>query len=375
LKIPIYDCASDAALAVEAYLREVLSSTNSEEIIKRIGKSYEKAKKPFDPNKLHFSDMASDCPRLAVLRTTGKARSDPEPNGLFLAGHRDEATLIAALEIGHPDEFDYQFSPPNIPASTQAHCDAVWKSRRTIFEFKSVSINARKVDKFPLVKHQLQLAGYVHYMEELTGEKWFGLLVYTFRENPMEIDVYPLIEHYKGEMQMRIASATQNLKAKIEPPIPKHFNPGKYPCTWFQQGKVKKCDMWDYCWAAFKQIKPKPLTDFEAQRKVNHLAGLLEKRTEINQKVKEINAEISNTTSVLSPFFQKSEDAKLYSDAHGKNIKLIQKGGGKKYRYTQLVKKGLVTPKMLEMVEEPIPKTEYVRLVRANGEEENNEDE
>lgn len=353
ITIPEFKTPHQAAAAVEAYFRQVLSSHSFDKLVFRRSQPNN-----FDPHKLHFSEIASECPRLAPLSAHFGAEIKPEPNGYFLSGHLHETLLVAALEAGHPDEFDFQYSLPNVPEGTQSHIDALWRPRKTIIEFKSAALGIRDVKEFPKRQHQLQLAGYQAFIEDLTGDEWVGLLVYTFRDNPTLVDVFPLPPHFKGEMLVRIQESIQARRAIQErgieaaPAIPRHFDPERFPCAWYAKGgKTTRCKMWNKCWGDRSIEQPTPLEQPELQSFVDRLGAIKEQTDKLRDKLAQFKNEEKDILSRLAPHFKASPKQTLVSNYGEFNPKLVERQGGVDYDWKEGLKKGFFRQEDLAKIE------------------------
>lgn len=359
MKIPKFKTPQEGVLAIESYLRQVLSSVPYAELpIKR------PQVKDFDPKKLHFSDIASECPRKAILSATIN-NNEFKGNGYTLAGEHLETLVVGALEYGHPDEFDLQGSLSNIPEETQAHMDAVWNCRNVIFEIKSIGIAARQVKDYPLIPHQIQLGMYVAKKEQETGEKWTGFLIYIFRENPMEVDVFFLPEHFKNEALLRLEESVKNFKAKKIPPIPGYFEPDHFPCKWTTRTGASFCPHYKHCWEHYEKDETPlaPLTNREKQKKANALEEALAQKDALKDQIKELDEKIDTWEKELKGEFLKSDEGKIWTDGET-DLKHIVRPARVDHDLKQLMRKGLIPQNLLDMVKKNVPASEHIRRVK-----------
>jgi len=374
-KIPPFKTAAEGAVAVQAYFRQVLHDVPFTELMHALfqSKAYVKMvkdKEPFDPHKLHFSEISSECPALPILSVTQGEHSERELNSYMKSGELHEMALLGVLEWGHPGEFEYQFTPSTIPSETQAHMDAIWRTRKVIFELKSAGVGAKDLNKFPLRSHQLQLGGYVGFMEEETNEDWLGIFLYTYRDAVLEVDAYPLSEHCKEEMALRIEEAVNHLKRGTVPAIPKHFDPEKYPCVWHQKGgRTSKCKMYNYCWGDYQpeEIKPKPLPAAEAQAIADNIATLLLSKQQIKERLKQVEEDLSLEEEKLRGDFDAAHNGVIFTNHPDFNIKEVVHDAREDYDLRELLRRGLIDKSLLEMVKTKVAGSRYIRFVKKKG--------
>jgi len=360
LKIPSFTDAPSAALAIEAYLRQVLKETPYSSY-----KFREVPAKNFDSSKLHFSEIASECPRKALLSVN--TENSFKGNGFTLAGEHYEKLVVAALDLYHEGEFDGQASISSIPPETQAHVDLIWTNKKVVIEIKSIGIAARKVTTYPLVSHYNQLGGYVGYKEKETGEEWIGILIYIFRENPMLVDVFPLPSKYKKESVFRVEETVNNYKNGYIPLIPLHFDPTSFPCSWYSKdNEASLCNHFETCWGKdpVKNSEPVKLLDWEKQQKANKLEKLLEQKELLAIEVKQLNANIKKLEKELKSEF---DDCPTVTGTDT-NLRRVEKKARKSYDLQLLLKKGLISDNLLALCERNVAGSSYVRRVKKGGE-------
>lgn len=372
---------------IQAYFRQVLHDVHFTELMNSLFKSEAylqmvNSKEEFDPKKLHFSEVSGECPRLPILGVLHPEASVRQLNSYMKSGELHEMALLGVLEYGHPDEFEYQYTPSTIPDGTQAHMDVLWRKRKLVLELKSAGAGAKDLNKFPMQNHQLQLGGYVAYTEEEEKQiaailnkdfiPWMGILLYTYRDAILEVDAYPLAEHCKQEMVLRLEEAVSRLNSGKVPPIPKHFDPDKYPCVWHQKGgRVSKCKMYAYCWGSEQpeQEKPKPLSSNEAQKIADNLANLLLAKQQLKEKLKEVEEDVDIEQDKLRGEFENSAKGVVFTNHPDYNIKKVVTEPKKDYDLRELLRRGLIDDSLLRMVEKNTVGSRYVKFVKKKAED------
>jgi hypothetical protein len=115
IKIAPFTDTVTLAENIEAYLRFVLQNVDFRSLPKRGSDGEFTA---FDASLMHMSDIAHDCPRRAPLhvQVAPEVLVEPVTKGYFISGHIHEELLVSCLEYGHPGEFEYQKTLPNLPA-------------------------------------------------------------------------------------------------------------------------------------------------------------------------------------------------------------------------------------------------------------------
>lgn len=384
-RIPEFTTAAEGALHIQAYFRQVLHDVHQRELLYALFQSENylrmvEEKEEFDPTKLHFSEVSGECPRLPLLSVMNAESNERQINSFMKSGELHEMLLLGVLEYGHPNEFEYQYTPASIPEGTQAHMDVIWRERRVVMELKSAGVGAKDVNKFPMPSHQLQLGGYVHFTEEderqvaeVLGRDfvpWMGVLIYTFRDAVLEVDAFPLPEHCKQEMALRIDEAVTRLKNNSLPSIPKHFDPEKYPCIWHMKGgRTSKCKHYAYCWGDRQpeQEKAKPLSNNEAQKIADNLAQLLLKKQQLKEKAKEVEEDIDLEQEKLRNEFESAVKSVVYTNHPDYNIKEVVTEARDDYDLRELLRRGLIDQSLLEMVKKRTLPSRYVRFVKKRG--------
>lgn len=384
-RIPEFTSAAEGALHIQAYFRQVLHDVHFTELMHALfqSKAYIKMveeKEEFDPTKLHFSEISGECSRLPILSVLNAETNERQTNSYMKSGELHEMALLGVLEYGHPGEFEYQYTPTTIPEGTQAHMDVVWRKRRLVMELKSAGVGAKDVNKFPMQTHQLQLGGYVYCTEEEerqatheTEEEflpWMGILLYAFRDAILEVDAYPLPDHCKQEMALRIDEAVTRLKSNSLPSIPKHFDPEKYPCVWhLKGGRTSKCKHYAYCWGEQQpeREKAKPLGSNEAQKIADNLANLLLKKQQLKEKSKEVEEEIDLEQGKLREEFESAVKGVVYTNHPDYNVKEVVTEARDDYDLRELYRRGLIDGSLLAMVKKRTLPSRYVRFVKKKG--------
>lgn len=359
MKIPDFDTPYRGAQAIEAYLKQMLRSREKEyTLVLRPGGD-------FDKTKFHFSDIASKCPRIPIFSVMYRREENRSSHGYYLSGHVHEALICAILDVNHPGEFDFQFKPKNIDPRTQAHFDAIWQPRKVVLELKTTKERIREVGDYPKTEHLMQLGGYVGAVEDDTGEEWQGFLIYIFRDNPVEVDVFPLPSHFKGEMRLRIHETLQNYTDGILPDIPEGFDPSKFPCGWFKDKELVKCPFWDRCWAEVEKEEVQPLQDKELHKMANRLNKLIiEKRDRNGDIPHDMEKEMRQLSEELIPHMERRSSLTVSVDDAECDLKLIKRKDSEVVDWERGQKLGLFKDIDLTPLKVPRAGFSYIKRVK-----------
>lgn len=363
MKIPEFSNSREAATVIEAYLRQVL---NTKDIFHNLPLRLPEGREAFDSKKMHFSDMAGECPRKAILSALAPPiEEEDQPLGHFISGHMLEMLVVGCLELHHPNEFEHQFKLDNIPPETQAHLDLYWPSRNTIIEIKSTDIGMRELEDYPKEAHLRQVAAYGAYVEDKLGVQQNVVLIYIFKNNPSEVDVFAVPESYKSEMELKIQETVKLYHKKEVPPVPAHFDPNRFPCMWYSKGSKKhKCPMWEHCWGSYQEAPPTKLDEPQAAAYLDRLATVVNAIDSHRDMIKKLEVERDNLKSKLTPHFDESPSGILLPNVGQKGLKLVKKPGGVRYDFAKAVKRGMIPMEILHQIEVPRSSSEYVTTVR-----------
>lgn len=369
-KVRPFNNSVEAAQALEDYFKEVLSNFEYHEIpIVHPG-----PREPFATDKMHISEIASSCPRLPVLSALMPTEDESQvssPNGYFISGHLHESYVVGCLSLGHGPELVTQLELDSLPEEVQSHTDVWWPDRNLVIEVKSIGIAARGSSYYPRESALRQAAAYAHYISKEQGEdaEVHAVVVYTFREDPSIIDVFPVPRHLYYEMAMRVEEGVSNYRNRTVPPVPSNFRQDRFPCSFRNKdGKVFSCKLFDVCWANKKDESALEIDDFSARKMVNELLNVQTRLNGINSEKKFLTSKRKDLEKMLQPYFD--ANATLSTDDPEWNIKRITISGGVDYDLRSGVRRGLIPLDVLSKLEIPKAPYSYTLRVRKTGEEE-----
>lgn len=366
-KIRDFSNSVEAAQAIQDYFKEVVTNYDFHDIpVVHPG-----PREAFATDKMHISEIAGSCPRLPVLSALVPREEDEtrEPNGFFISGHLHESFVVGCLNLGHPGEFDTQLELDNIPAEVQSHTDVWWPDRNTVIEIKSIGLAARGTAHYPRESALRQAASYAYFIGHKTGVQQKAVVVYIFRDDPSQIDVFPVPEHLMLEMAMRVEEAVQNYRNREVPPVPSDFKPGRFPCQYKnREGRVFSCRLYDVCWANYTEPEPVEIDDEMGQKLADALAYTKKRLAAVNQEKDALGKRARELEGMLTPWFNKGP--RLLTNDSDYDVKRITVDGKMDYDWNKALRTGLITPEVLAQIEVRKPGYSYTMLVKKKTGEE-----
>ena len=201
-----------------------------------------------DAPRLRLSQLGL-CPRMTVLSIqTGITADLTEAAGILAAGHLFENFIAEAFE-GEEVYPQYEVEL----AGVKGHIDFYFPNRLFLIECKTIAAARSSPEFLPVEHHVIQVHAYLSALYEMTQKAHFAALVYFPRENPKLFQVFTFHydEGWHSELVLRIELLKHAIETGQVPPVPKDYEPTKFPCRWFSKisRMLMQCPFYEQCWS------------------------------------------------------------------------------------------------------------------------------